>query len=122
LILAWGNRTEKIKTRALVPFERSGGYFESIGIIAPGIIADCILEADFWDELQVIINFKDQCMYTKDEKSSRRQEFVSEKMGMVELKKETPIRGIIHSIVDGGERRSIFNKEKKKKKPRSIGK
>jgi hypothetical protein len=27
LISAWDNRAKKIKTQALVPFEKSGGYF-----------------------------------------------------------------------------------------------
>jgi len=45
LISAWGNRTKKIKTQALVPFETSGGYFEHICIIAPGMRA---WERKFW--------------------------------------------------------------------------
>jgi hypothetical protein len=49
LILAWGNRVKKIKTQALVPFEMSGGYIEHNCIIALGMIADCILGADFLD-------------------------------------------------------------------------
>jgi hypothetical protein len=114
--LAWGNRTKKIKTQAVVPFEGSGGYFESISIIAPGIITDCILGADILDDLQVIINFKDQCMYTKDENSSRRQPFVGEEMGMVELKEVRPIQEIMNSVIDGGERKWICNNEKKNKK------
>jgi hypothetical protein len=35
-------------------------------------------------------------------------------MGIVELKKGTPIRGMINSIVDGGERRSRCNNKKMK--------
>jgi hypothetical protein len=81
LISAWSNRTKKIKTQALLPFEISGGYFERISMIAPGMIADCILGPDFLDEFQVIDSFKDHCMYTKDENGSRRQQFVSEEMG-----------------------------------------
>ena len=71
-ILVWGNRTKKIKTQALVPFEMSSGYFEHIYITAPGMIADCILRVDFLDKFQVTISFKDQCMYTKDENGCRR--------------------------------------------------
>jgi len=47
LISASGNRTKKIKTQALVPSEMSGGNFEHTCIVAPGMIADCILGADF---------------------------------------------------------------------------
>jgi hypothetical protein len=54
LISVWGNSTKKFKTQALVPFEMSGGYFGHISMIAPGMIADCILGADFLDEFQVI--------------------------------------------------------------------
>jgi len=56
LISAWGNRTKKIKTQGLVPFEMSGGYFGQNCIIAPGMIADCILGADFLDKFQVTIS------------------------------------------------------------------
>jgi hypothetical protein len=48
--------------------------------------ADCILRAKFLDEFQAIISFKDQYMYKKNENGSRRQQFVSEEMGKVELK------------------------------------
>jgi hypothetical protein len=113
LISAWSNRTKKVKTQALLPFEISGGYFERISVIAPGMIADCILGPDFLDEFQVIISFKDQCMYNKDENGSRRQQFVTEEMGKVELKERASIRGIRNSIIDGGERRSGCNNEKK---------
>jgi hypothetical protein len=44
LISAWGNRTKKIETQALVPFEISCGYFEQKCIITPDMI-DCILGA-----------------------------------------------------------------------------
>ena len=91
-ISVWDNRTKKIETRAPLLFEISGGYFERISTIAPGMIADCILRPDFLDEFEIIINFKDQCMYNKDENSSRRQQFVSEEMGNVELKERAPIR------------------------------
>jgi hypothetical protein len=46
-ISASSNRTKKIKTQALVPFEISGGNFEHVCIIAPSMIAECILGADF---------------------------------------------------------------------------
>jgi hypothetical protein len=46
LISYWGNRTKKIKTRSLVPFEMSGRCLEHSCIIAPGMKADCILGAD----------------------------------------------------------------------------
>jgi hypothetical protein len=94
LILAWGNRTKKIKTQALVPFEMSVGYFEHICIIAPGKIVNCILDADFLGKCQITISFEDQCMYTKDENGSKQHQFVSEEMSKAELKKEVPIRGI----------------------------
>jgi hypothetical protein len=70
LISAWGNRTKKIKTQALVPFEMSGGYFEQKCIIALGLIADCILGGDFLGKFQVTFSFKDQCMYTNNENGS----------------------------------------------------
>jgi hypothetical protein len=66
LITAWGNCTKKIKTQTLIPFEMSGSYFEHNYIVAPGMIADCILGADFLDTFQVTVSFKDQCMYTND--------------------------------------------------------
>ena len=92
-ISAWGSHTKKIKTQALVPFEMSGSYFEHNSIIAPGMIADCILRADFLDNLQVTISFEDQCMYIKDKNGSRRHQVVNEEMSKVELKEEAPIRG-----------------------------
>jgi len=113
LISAWGNSTKKINSQALVPFEIRGGYFEHISIIAPGMIAYCILGVNFVDEFQDIISFKDQCMYINDENGSRRQQFVSEEMGKVELKEGAPIGGIRNCIIDGGERRSSCNNEKK---------
>ena len=73
-----GNRTNKIKTQALVLFEIRGGNFEHTCIVASGMIADWILGADFLNKFQVTINFEDQCMYTKDENCSRRHQFVSE--------------------------------------------
>jgi hypothetical protein len=91
LISAWGNRTNKIKTQALVPFEMSGGYFEHNCIIAPGMIADCILVADVLDKFQVTVSFKDQCMYTSDENGSRRHQFVSEEMSTAELKEKNSL-------------------------------
>jgi hypothetical protein len=45
LISAWGNRTKKLKTQALVPFEMSGVYLEQKCIRTPDIIADCNLGA-----------------------------------------------------------------------------
>jgi hypothetical protein len=113
LISVWANHTKKIKTQPLLPFEISGGYFERISIIAPGMIAVCILGPDFLDEFQVIISFKDKCMYTKDEKGSRRQQFVSEEMSKVELKEGASVREIRNSVIDGGERISNCNNEKK---------
>lgn len=68
------------------------------------------------NDLQVIINYKDQCKYTKDENSSRRQQFVSEEMGVVELKEGRPIQETMNFIIDGGERRSICNNEKKNRR------
>jgi len=62
LISAWVNRTKKIKTQALVPFEMSGGYFGHSCIIAPGMIADCILGAEFLGKFKVTISFEDLCM------------------------------------------------------------
>jgi hypothetical protein len=88
LISAWGNRTKKIKTQALVPFEMSGGYFEHNCIIAPGMIADCILGADFLNKFQVTVSFKDQCIYT-NENGSRRHHFVNEEMNTAELMEES---------------------------------
>jgi hypothetical protein len=49
------------------------------------MIADCILGPDFLNEFQVIISFKYQCMYTKDENGRRLQQFVSEEMDKLEL-------------------------------------
>ena len=77
------------------------------------MIADCILRAKFLDEFQAIISFKDQYMYNKNENGSRRQQFVSEEMGKVELKEWARIRGIRNSIIDGGERIWSCNNEKK---------
>ena len=114
-ISAWCNRIKKIKTQALLPFEINGGYFERINIIAPGMIADCILGPDFLDEFQVIITFKDQYMYTKNENGSTRQQFFSEEIGKFELKERAPIRGIRNFILHGGERRSSCNNERKMK-------
>jgi hypothetical protein len=46
-------------------------------------------------------------------KGSRRQQFVSEEMGNVELKEGAPLIGIRSSIIDGSERISSCNNEKK---------
>jgi hypothetical protein len=58
LISAWCNRTKKFKTHTLVSFEMSGGCFGHISMIAAGMIADCILGADFLDKFQVIIKLE----------------------------------------------------------------
>jgi hypothetical protein len=52
-------------------------------------------------------------MYKKNENGSRRQQFVSEEMGKVELKEWARFRGIRNSIIDGGERIWSCNNEKK---------
>jgi len=65
------------------------------------------------DEFQEIIGLKDQYTYTKKENDSRRQQFVSEEMGKVELKEGARIRGIRNSIIDGGGRKWSCNNEKK---------
>jgi hypothetical protein len=99
LISAWGNRTKKIKTQALIPFEMSGGCFEHNCIIAPGMIADCILGADFLEKFEVTISFKHQCMYTKDENGSRQHLFLSEDMSKIDLQEETPLQEISQSNI-----------------------
>lgn len=35
------------------------------------MLADCNLGVDFLDECQVVVGFKEQCMYIRDENSSR---------------------------------------------------
>jgi hypothetical protein len=117
-ISASGNRTKKIKTHALVPFEMSGGNFEQICIIAPGIIADCILGSDFLNKFQVTISFEDQCMYNKSENDSRRHQFVSEEMSKAELKEEASIREIRKSTIKEDETGSGCNN---KRKGRNLG-
>ena len=101
MISALGNRTKKIKTHALVPYKKSGGNFEQICIIAPGMITDCILGADFLNKFQVTIGFEDQCMYNKDENGSRRHQFVSEE---IRLKEEAPIREIRKYTIEEDEK------------------
>lgn len=67
--------------------------------MAPGMIADCILGADFSDNFQVTISFKDQRMYTKDGNGSRRHQFVSEETSKAEIKEAAAhIRGIRNGI------------------------
>ena len=70
------------------------------------MIADRILGADFLYKFQVTVNFKVQCMYTRDENGSRRHQFVTKEMSKAELKEEAPIRGIRNSTTDGDERKS----------------
>jgi hypothetical protein len=70
------------------------------------MIADCILGADVLDKLQVTVNVKDQCMYTNDEKSCRRHQFVSEEISKTELKEETLFRELRKSTIGGEERGS----------------
>ena len=118
LISVSGNRTKKIKTQALVLFEMSGGNFEHICIVAPGIIADCVLGADFLNKFQVAISFEDQCMYAKDENCSRRHQFVSEDISKAELKEEAPIREIRKSTIEEEEKGSGCNN---KRKERNLG-
>jgi len=36
------------------------------------MLADCNLGVDFLDEFQVVVSFKEQCMYIEDENSSTR--------------------------------------------------
>ena len=78
------------------------------------MIADRILGADFLYKFQVTVNFKVQCMYTRDENGSRRHQFVTKEMSKAELKEEAPIRGIRNSTTDGDERKSSWNNEKEK--------
>jgi hypothetical protein len=112
LISAWDNRTKKIKTEALVPSEISCGYFEHNCIIAPGVIADCILGAKFLAKFQVNISFGDQCMYTKDENGRRRHQFVNEEMSKDESKEEAPVREISNSTIDVDKREPSCNNER----------
>jgi len=112
LISAWGNRTKKIKTQALVPFEMSGGYFEHNCNIAPGVIAYCTLGAEVLDNFQVTISFEKQCMYSKDEIGSRRHQFVNEGMSKDEPKEEAPIRGVSNSTTGVDKREPSCNNER----------
>ena len=94
-----------------------GAYnIKHICIIATGMIANCILEADFLDKFQVTISFKKQCMYTKDENGSRRHQFVSEEMTKAGLGDEAHFRGTGNCTVDGDERGSSCNNERKKER------
>lgn len=92
----------------------SFGYFEHICIVAPGMIVDCILGADFLGKCKVIISFEDQCMYTKDENGSIQHQFVSEEMSKAELKKEVPI-GEIRNFYYRGRWKGIRLQQWKKK-------
>jgi hypothetical protein len=84
----------------------SGGYFEHNCIIASGMIADCILGADFLDKFQVTVSFKDQCTYNNDENGGRRHQFVSEEKSTVDLKEETPTSELRKYNIGRGERQS----------------
>jgi hypothetical protein len=39
------------------------------------MLAECNLGVDFVDEFQVLVSFKEQCMYTEDENSSTWHKF-----------------------------------------------
>jgi hypothetical protein len=99
LVSAWGNRTKKIKLQALIPFTMSGNNFEHNCLIAPGMIADCIIGADFLDKFQATVDFKDQCMFTNDEIGCKRHQFMSDVANAEILKTENPTNAIRDSPI-----------------------
>ena len=56
LIIAFGNRTKRIKRQALIEFQIDGVRYEHVFMIAPNLVPDAILGINFLKENNVVIN------------------------------------------------------------------
>jgi hypothetical protein len=62
---AFGKKSKRIKTQALVEFKVRSEIYEQVALIAPDLVVDMLLGVDFFDEYKIHIDFRSKSFETR---------------------------------------------------------
>jgi len=62
---AFGKKSKRIKTQALVEFKLGNEIYEQVALIAPDLVVDMLIGVDFFDENKVHIDFHSKSFETR---------------------------------------------------------
>lgn len=75
LISAWRTRSKKIKRQALIKFQVEKDNYEQVFMVAPNLLTHVILGANFLNENDALLNFREGCIVMREGSVSRRHNF-----------------------------------------------
>jgi hypothetical protein len=75
LISAWGAKRKRIKKQALIPFDIGETYYEQVFMVAPNLMAEAIIGANFLSDYGVMTDFKERSFTTRQHGQVSRHSF-----------------------------------------------